>query len=110
MNRRAFIGFLVAAPVSAALPWEKIAGALQKFAPGISADIKSALTLDEIISTTLRSYYPELVENISNNNVLLKKLMEADRRKRPKIRARKWSGTTTEIRFFPRKKTMEDKN
>ena len=69
MNRRGFIAFLIAAPVTKSLPWQTIA----KFAPApIAAEIE--LTLAEIIAVTIKARMPELAANVMANNALLKRL------------------------------------
>ena len=74
MDRRGFIKFLVAAPVTKALPWQSIANFIAPIAPETSAVI--VVTLAEIISTTLRARMPELIANIQANNALLRRLKE----------------------------------
>ena len=73
MNRRGFLQFLIAAPVTKSLPWATISKFIAPIAPQTAATID--LTLEEIISTTLRARMPELIANIENNNALLKRLM-----------------------------------
>ena len=74
MDRRGFIKFLVAAPVTKALPWQSIANFIAPIAPETSVLI--GLTLEEIISVTLKARMPEIVANIQANNALLRRLKE----------------------------------
>jgi hypothetical protein len=74
MNRRAFLKFLITAPITAALPWSKIA----MFLPAPVAD-EIHLTLDEIISATLRAYRPQIIANLAAHNSLLKSLQSNQR-------------------------------
>lgn len=74
MNRRGFIGFLVAAPITKSLPWEGIAKFIEPIAPQTSAAI--SLSLSEIIAATIKARTPELMANLHANNVLMRKLME----------------------------------
>lgn len=71
MNRRRFIGFLIAAPLSKSLPWNAIANGLEKIAPGISNDIR--LSFSEIVAETLRRHRHEIAANILASNALLKR-------------------------------------
>ena len=79
MNRRGFLAFLIAAPVTKALPWAGIAKALAPIAPQASAAIE--LTLADIITQTIRARMPELVANITAGNALLARLKEKEETK-----------------------------
>ena len=72
MDRRGFLAFLITAPITKSLPWRGIANILEPIAPATSAAI--GLTLQEIISNTIRARMPELVANVESNNALLKRL------------------------------------
>ena len=74
MNRRGFVAFLVAAPVTKALPWSAIAKAIAPIAPQAAANI--TLTLDEIISATIRARTPDMIANLKSHNALLKRLQK----------------------------------
>ena len=74
MNRRSFLGFLVSAPLTRALPWQKISAVLAPVIPAISAEID--LLLAEIISRTIRVRMEELVANVEANNALLRRLTQ----------------------------------
>lgn len=69
MNRRGFIRMLVAGSVTASLPWKSIAKAINPIAPKIAADIN--LSLDEILSETLRKCEAQIIENIFAQNSFL---------------------------------------
>lgn len=72
MNRRGFLAFLVSAPVTKALPWQKIANVLQPFAPAAARAI--SLSLSEIIALTMRKHRAEMIANITQKNALLASL------------------------------------
>lgn len=82
MNRRSFIRFLVAAPVSRSLPWQGIAKAIGSVAPGIASVID--ITLNELMSTTIKKYSKEIAENIftGSRTPLLDHLIKQERQGR----------------------------
>ena len=62
MNRRGFIGFLVAAPVTKALPWGKITKLIEVIALKTPEPISIVLT--EIIVEIIKARNPELLSNM----------------------------------------------
>lgn len=72
MNRREFLSFFVAAPVTRSLPWAGIARALATIAPKTS----QAITATLIVAVTLRRYQAELSANVLENNALLTRLKQ----------------------------------
>ena len=71
-NRRGFLAFLIAAPVTSALPWKTISNALESIAPSISGEIN--LTLQEIIRNTIWARTPQLIAQVEANNAFLLRL------------------------------------
>jgi hypothetical protein len=69
MNRRGFLSFLVAAPVTRSLPWKTIASVIKPVAPATAAAI--GLTLSEIIAAAIKKHRPQMIANIRAHNALL---------------------------------------
>ena len=78
MNRRGFLKFLIAAPVSRALPWMGIASVIKPIMPGLSYDI--GYTYSELIRVTLRKHRTDIVANLSARNVIWNYLTKSERR------------------------------
>jgi len=69
MNRRGFISFLIAAPLTKGLPWDGIAKAVEIVSPAIALEINDSIT--DLVMRTLRARQSEIIKNISENNALL---------------------------------------
>lgn len=74
MNRRSFIAFLVAAPISRKLPWNSVARIVAPLTPVVSAEITKSLA--DIITEMIRSRSAEIAANVVANNALLHKLKQ----------------------------------
>lgn len=72
MNRRSFIAFLIAAPITSSLPWKTIAVAIQPIAPTAATAINEGLAV--IIARTIREQRHRIAANIIANNDLLRRL------------------------------------
>lgn len=72
MNRRGFFRFLSAGVLLAVAP-------LRFIAPALHTRAVEALTISEIVATTLRNYAPQIAANITNSNPLYRRLIERGR-------------------------------
>lgn len=67
MNRRGFLKFLSAAAVTAITP-------LKFIAPQLHLRVVESLTLQQIMTITLRNHMPAIIDNITRSNPLLERL------------------------------------